>query len=108
VVSVRIDKASGLLASTGGVEEWFLAGTEPKDVAPAAGEVDAKNFMFQELSDTSAPPPADGDDAEAPPAEDPEAPPAPASAAKDEPEAPPAPASAAGPASAGDPEDAPP
>ncbi len=75
VVSANIDPKTGQLAASGGAQEWYLAGTEPKETAPAAGEIDAGNFFFEELgggapappSEATAPAPARaGDDEDAP------------------------------------------
>jgi penicillin-binding protein 1A len=77
VVVVKIDKATGLLAPEGApadstLEEVFLDGTQPTEVAPTAGEVDTTTFVTDEYgdSDPATPPPdaADsGDDDDAQP-----------------------------------------
>ena len=67
VVSVRVDKATGLLAPAGAPEgttydEVFVAGSEPTEIAPLPGEVDATTFVTDEYGDDrseaeAAPPP---------------------------------------------------
>ncbi|MCA9561033.1 MAG: PBP1A family penicillin-binding protein [Myxococcales bacterium] len=91
VEELRVDPDSERLAAEGspGVREVFLAGTAPTEVAPAAGQVDAGSFFFEEAAgpaldvptiglapvpETLSPlPPAGGDDDgpdDAPPVED--------------------------------------
>jgi penicillin-binding protein 1A len=56
VVTVRIDKRTGLLAAPGEAEsetmdEVFLEGTAPTETAPAPGEVDPSTFMIEQMDD---------------------------------------------------------
>jgi penicillin-binding protein 1A len=48
VVQAKIDPASGKLAgsSVPGRQEWFLAGTEPRDEAPRPGTEDPNDFLL--------------------------------------------------------------
>ncbi|MFN3198414.1 MAG: penicillin-binding protein 1A [Bradymonadia bacterium] len=50
VEQVTIDKESGLRAPPGakGVDEYFLAGTAPKEVAHPKGTIDAGNFFMED------------------------------------------------------------
>lgn len=61
VGSARIDLATGLLAADGAPEksvmtEVFVAGTEPTEVAPLPGEIDATTFVTDEYGDEALPP----------------------------------------------------
>ncbi len=65
VTSVRIDKVTGLVAADGAPEkttmmEVFVAGTEPTEIAPLPGEIDATTFVTDEYGD-EAPRPPEGD-----------------------------------------------
>jgi penicillin-binding protein 1A len=65
VVTVRIDRASGKLAPPGAsdatsLDEVFLEGTAPTEVAIGAGEVDPSTFVLDEL-DAEDPEPLDVD-----------------------------------------------
>jgi hypothetical protein len=56
VVTAIIDSATGLLAAPGApiestVTEVFLTGTEPTEIAPLPGEVDATTFVIDEYGD---------------------------------------------------------
>ncbi|MCB9528585.1 MAG: PBP1A family penicillin-binding protein [Myxococcales bacterium] len=56
-VEARRVVADGRLAPAGseeGVVEYFLAGTAPSEVAPAAGEVDAESFLREQLGEAPA------------------------------------------------------
>ncbi len=58
ILARRIDPASGLLAragAEGAKEAWFLEGTEPKDFAAAADELDANSFVMREAGASTAP-----------------------------------------------------
>jgi penicillin-binding protein 1A len=71
VVLAHIDPASGLLwpaagpdggaPPAGGLDEAFLTGTAPLEVAAAPGEVTAQNFLQDGFGVDPAPGPADGD-----------------------------------------------
>lgn len=63
VVSLQVDRATGLLAPAGAPEasvytEVFIAGTEPTEYAPAPDEVAAENIIQDEYADEYG----DGDD----------------------------------------------
>jgi penicillin-binding protein 1A len=65
VGSARIDLATGMLAADGAPDkstlmEVFIAGTEPTEVAPLPGEIDASTFVTDEYGD-EVPPPSDED-----------------------------------------------
>ncbi|HTJ43129.1 MAG TPA: PBP1A family penicillin-binding protein [Kofleriaceae bacterium] len=61
VTSVTIDKTTGLLAadaapSDSKMTEWFVKGTEPKDVAPLPGEQTTNTFVTGEYDDAGGEP----------------------------------------------------
>ena len=65
VTSARIDLATGLLAADGAPEkstmmEVFIAGTEPTDIAPLPGQIDATTFVTDEYGDEVPVPPPPG------------------------------------------------
>ncbi len=71
VNSVRIDLATGLIAPDGAPEkstmmEVFIAGSEPTEIAPLAGQIDATTFVTDEYGDEVPMPPEEGggDDAQ--------------------------------------------
>ncbi len=52
IVSVRIDPATGLRAPpemAEAIDEIFVSGTEPVEVAPSAGEIDAETFLLEQM-----------------------------------------------------------
>lgn len=66
VISLQVDKVTGLLAPEGAPEasvytEVFTAGTEPKEYAPAPDEAAAENIIQDEYADEYG----DGDDGDA-------------------------------------------
>jgi penicillin-binding protein 1A len=66
VTSQKIDVVTGLLAAPGApanttMMEVFIAGTEPTEVAPLPGEIDANTFVTDEYGDEVIPPSSDGD-----------------------------------------------
>jgi penicillin-binding protein 1A len=72
VVVARIDAATGLLAPEGApadasLDEVFLDGTQPTEVAPLPGEVDTDTFVTDEYGDVPAA--SSGDDDALPPEE---------------------------------------
>ncbi len=72
VTSVRIDLLTGLLAAEGAPEkatmmEVFVAGTEPTEIAPLPGEIDATTFVTDEYGDEAPAPPSGGDGGDAGP-----------------------------------------
>jgi len=65
VTSARIDLTTGLRAAEGAPEnttlmEVFVAGTEPTEVAPLPGEIDATTFVTDEYGDEVPAPPGAG------------------------------------------------
>ncbi len=64
IVTARIDVKTGKLAAPGVeegvIDEVFLAGTEPTEVAPAPGEVDPATFVLDQMDDVAGAPPDAG------------------------------------------------
>jgi penicillin-binding protein 1A len=67
VVTLRIDRRTGLLAPPNAAEadtllEVFVAGTEPTEVAPAVGETDPESFVLEQYggAEPAAPDELDG------------------------------------------------
>ena len=68
ITTVTIDKITGLVAAAGApaqsiLAEVFLAGTEPTEVAPLPGEIDASTFVVDEYGDEAPRPQPGGDGA---------------------------------------------
>jgi penicillin-binding protein 1A len=64
VTSVRVDLATGLVAAASAPEkttmmEVFVAGTQPTEIAPLAGQIDASTFVTDEYGDEVPMPPED-------------------------------------------------
>ncbi len=57
VIQLKIDPESGRRTEQGGVDEYFLTGTEPTEFVLPEGETDAENFLKQEAptADPAAP-----------------------------------------------------
>lgn len=49
VVSASIDPATGKLAREGGIEEYFLTGTQPTEYAPTADTASSDDFLLQQF-----------------------------------------------------------
>ena len=67
VGAARIDLVTGLLAADGAPEsstmmEVFVAGTEPTEVAPLPGQIDATTFVTDAYGDEALPPEERGED----------------------------------------------